>query len=361
MRSSYPHADGEHTNLAPKSTTVVVSNPGFGYRAETGVSTLGSMVEVPTQIEMYAWMKLTRTFDEQMVAMWKQGRGLGGTFSGRGHEAISVGAGMALGPHDVVAPMHRDLGTYLVRGMTPERIFGNMLGKATGASRGRDANLHGVGDLELGIIGFISHLPQSLPTTLGVAMAFRYRNEPRVAMTFVGDGGTTSGGFHETLNMAGLWQTPFVLIIENNQYAYSTPLDQQMRAPNFAERAATYGVATASVDGNSVTDVYEACGVAIERARTGGGPTVIEATTMRMLGHAIHDGAEYVPPELLEHWRARDPLALHRAHLLESGIASEATLDRLDTTARERIATAIAEAERAPMPDPSTLTDGVYA
>ncbi len=319
------------------------------------------MVDPRVQIEMYAWMKLARTFDEQMVAMWKQGRGLGGTFSGRGHEAIGVGAGMALGPDDIVAPMHRDLGTYLVRGMSPERIFGNMLGRATGASRGRDANLHGVGDLGLGIIGFISHLPQSLPTTLGVAMSFRYRGEPRAAMTFVGDGGTTSGAFHETLNMAGLWQAPFVLVIENNQYAYSTPLDQQMHSPNFSERAGVYGITTATVDGNSVVDVHAACTEALERARAGGGPTVIEATTMRMLGHAIHDGAEYVPAGLLEEWERRDPVAGHRRHLTEAGIASEATLDRLDVAARERIATAVAEAERAPLPDPDTLTDGVYA
>ncbi len=318
-------------------------------------------MDEPTQIEMYAWMKLTRTFDEQMVAMWKQGRGLGGTFSGRGHEAISVGAGMALGPDDVVAPMHRDLGTYLVRGMRPERIFGNMLGKATGASRGRDANLHGVGDLDLGIIGFISHLPQSLPTTLGVAMAFKYRDEPRAAMTFVGDGGTTSGAFHETLNMAGLWQAPFVLVIENNQYAYSTPLDQQMHSPNFSERASVYGITTVTVDGNAVIDVFETCAEALERARMGGGPTVIEATTMRMLGHAIHDGAEYVPAGLLEEWERRDPVTNHRKHLLESDVASEATLDQLDATARERIAAAIADAEGAPMPDPDTLGDGVYA
>jgi pyruvate dehydrogenase E1 component alpha subunit len=319
------------------------------------------MADPRLQIEMYVWMKLTRTFDEQMVAMWKQGRGLGGTFSGRGHEAISVGAGMALGPDDIVAPMHRDLGTYLVRGMTPERIFGNMLGRATGASRGRDANLHGVGDLSLGIIGFISHLPQSLPTTLGVAMSFRYRDEHRAAMTFVGDGGTTSGAFHETLNMAGLWQAPFVLVIENNQYAYSTPLSQQMHSPNFSDRAAVYGVETASVDGNSVTDVYDACTEALDRARAGGGPTVIEATTMRMQGHAIHDGAEYVPRELLEDWEQRDPVALHRTHLVQSGIATVATLDRLDATARDRITSAIAESEKAPMPDPSTLHDGLYA
>ena len=169
-------------------------------------------------IEMYAWMALTRAFDDQMVAMWKQGRGLGGAFSQRGHEAISVGAGLALEPDDVVAPMHRDLGTYLIRRMSPERILGNMLGRAIGASKGRDANLHGVGDLDLGIIGFVSHLPQALPTTLGVAMAFKYRDERRAAMTFIGDGGTTSGAFHETLNMAGLWRAPFVLVVENNQF-----------------------------------------------------------------------------------------------------------------------------------------------
>jgi pyruvate dehydrogenase E1 component alpha subunit len=313
------------------------------------------------QIEMYAWMRLTRVFDDQMVAMWKQGRGLGGTFSGRGHEAISVAAGMALGPDDVVAPMHRDLGTYLVRGMKPERIFGNLLGRTIGASRGRDANLHGLTDLDLGIIGFVSHIPQALPTALGAAMSFKYRDEPRVALTFIGDGGTTAGAFHETLNMAGLWQAPFVLIIENNKYAYSTPLEQQMRSSNFSERAGAYGVHTIEVDGNSVNSMYSACVDAIERARGGEGPSVIEATTMRMLGHAIHDGAEYVPRELLEEWEQRDPLAIHRAHLIESDIASEATLDQLDMAARERIKEAIETAESAPLPDPSSLTDGVFA
>lgn len=313
------------------------------------------------QVEMYAWMSLTRSFDDQMVAMWKQGRGMGGTFSGRGHEAIAVGAGMALAPDDIVAPMHRDLGTYLIRGMTPERLFGNLLGRAMGASKGRDANLHGVGDLSLGIIGFVSHLPQSLPTTLGVAMSFRYRNEARAAMTFVGDGGTTSGGFHETLNMAGLWHAPFVLIVENNQYAYSTPLDQQMNTPNFSQRAAAYGVATEQVDGNSVIAVYRTCVDALERARSGGGPTVIEATTMRMLGHAIHDGAEYVPPELLAEWELRDPLRVHRDHLITTGIADEATLVGIEDSAHKRIGEAIAIAEAAPLPHPDSLHDDVYA
>lgn len=146
-------------------------------------------------------MCLARVFDENMVALWKQGRGLGGTFSQRGHEAISVGAGYALAPEDMVAPMHRDLGCYLLRGMSARRIFGNLLGRANGVSGGRDANLHGMGDLDLNIVGFISHLPHSLPVALGVAMSFTYRGEPRVALTFTGDGGASAGLFHETLNL----------------------------------------------------------------------------------------------------------------------------------------------------------------
>lgn len=306
-------------------------------------------------------MSLTRIFDETMVAMWKQGRGLGGAFSQRGHEAISVAAGMALGPDDVAAPMHRDLGTYLVRGMTPDRIFGNLLGRTTGPSQGRDANLHGVGDLDLGIIGFISHIPQALPTTLGVAMSFKLRREPRVALTTVGDGGFTSGGTHETLNMASLYRAPFVLIVEDNKYAYSTPLEQQMRSARFAEKAAAYDIPSTRVDGNDFDAMYAAVAVGIDRAREGGGPTLIEADTMRMLGHAIHDGAEYVPAEMLERWKQRDPVLSFRQRLLDEGVANSEQLDAIDRTAHEKVEAAVATAEAAPFPDPSTLYDGVYA
>jgi pyruvate dehydrogenase E1 component alpha subunit len=306
-------------------------------------------------------MALTRAFDDSMVAMWKQGRGLGGAFSQRGHEAISVAAGMALGPDDVAAPMHRDLGTYLVRGMTPDRIFGNLLGRSTGPSQGRDANLHGLGDLSLGIIGFVSHIPQALPTTLGVAMSFKLRREPRVALTTVGDGGFTSGATHETLNMASLYQAPFVLIIEDNKYAYSTPLDQQMSSARFAEKMAAYDIPASKVDGNDFDAMYVAVSEAIDRARDGGGPSVVEADTMRMLGHAIHDGAEYVPAELLEHWKARDPVAAMRRRLLEGGTATEDQLVAIDHVAQQKVRDAIATAEAAPLPDPSTLYDGVYA
>lgn len=313
------------------------------------------------QLELLYWMQLTRTFDENMVALWKQGRGLGGTFSQRGHEATSVGSGYALAPEDVVAPMHRDLGCYLLRGMTPERIFGNMLGRANGVSGGRDANMHGMGDLDLGIVGFISHLGHSLPVALGMAMSFSYRGERRVALTYTGDGTSSAGLFHETLNMAAVYQAPLVVLVENNQYAYSTPLDQQMRVSDIACRAEVYGMPGVIVDGNDVEAVYTATHAAIERARSGGGPTLIEAKTMRMLGHAIHDGFEYVPRELLAAWEKRDPLRLYSEKLLAEGVATSDDIAAIHQRCEDEIAAAVAFAEASPLPAGETVTRGVYA
>ena len=286
------------------------------------------------RLDLYYWMQLTRTFDERMIALWKAGRGVGGTFSERGHEAISVGAGSALRPEDVVAPMHRDLGTYLVRGMTPRRIFCSLLGRDTGVTHGRDVNIHGMGDLSLGVIGFISHLPHSLPAGLGAAMSFRYRGEARVAVSFTGDGGSSAGLFHETLNLAAVYNAPWVLIVENNQYAYSTPVCEQMKLPDIARRADAYGIPGRVVDGNDVEAVHGAATEAIERARSGAGPTLLEFKTMRMLGHAIHDGAEYVPQELLAQWEARDPITTYAARLIAGASRMRLSLKRLATGAR---------------------------
>ncbi len=313
------------------------------------------------KLEIYYWMRLTRTFDELMVAYWKQGKGLGGTFSQRGHEAISVAAGFALAPEDVVAPMHRDLGCYLLRGMTPRRIFAGLLGKDTGVNRGRDANLHGIGDLHLNIVGYISHLPQSLPVTVGVAMSFTYRKEPRVAMTFVGDGSSSAGVFHESLNIAAIYNAPVVIIIENNQYAYSTPVAHQTKVQNYAQRAAAYGIPGEQVDGNDVEAVYAVVKTAVDRARNGGGPTLIEAITMRMLGHAIHDGAEYVPRELLAEWEKRDPVQNFEQRLLSQGLIDQAEIDEIKQRCLVEVTDAIEYAEGSPLPDAATILDGVYA
>lgn len=313
------------------------------------------------KLELYYWMRLTRTLDERMVALWKQSRGVGGTFSQRGHEAISVGAGYALGPHDVVAPMHRDLGTFLLRGITPRRVFASLLGRATGVSGGRDVNIHGMGDLSLGIFGFISHLPHSLPVGLGAAMSFRYRGEPRVAISFTGDGASSAGLFHETLNLAAVYNAPWVCIVENNQYAYSTPVADQMKVIDIARRADAYGIPGAIVDGNDVEAVYAVVKEALERARGGGGPSLIEVKTMRMLGHAIHDGAEYVPAGLLAEWEARDPIVRFETRLLAERVTDEAELNEIGQRCAVEVEDAIAYAEASPWPDPDTVAQGVYA
>jgi pyruvate dehydrogenase E1 component alpha subunit len=267
---------------------------------------------------------------------------------------------MALGARDVVAPMHRDLGCYLVRGMTPERIFRNLLGRSGGVTEGRDANLHGLGDLDLGIIGFISHLPASLPVALGAAMSFVMRDEPRAALTFTGDGASSAGAWHETLNMAAVYSAPLVVVVENNQYAYSTPLRQQMAIVDIADRAVGYGMPGVVVDGNDVELVHGVTHVALERARNGDGPTLIEAKTMRMLGHAIHDGAEYVDDELLAVWARRDPLLRYRRRLIDEGITAS-QLASIDEVAMTQIDAAVAGAEAADWPDPATVEEGVYA
>ena len=313
------------------------------------------------KLEIFYWMVLTRTFDEGMVSLWKQGRGLGGTFSERGHEAVSVGSAYALAPEDIIAPMHRDIGAYFLRGLTPRRVFGNLLGKTTGVTGGRDANIHGMGDLSLGIVGYISHIPMSMPIALGVAMSLKLRKEARVAMTYVGDGGSTAGLWHESLNMAGLYQAPYVLIVENNQYAYSTHVSQQMPIENIADRAAGYNIPSEIVDGNDVEAVYQATCVAVERARQGGGPSLIETKTMRMMGHAIHDGAEYVPRELLAEWEKKDPVARYQDKLLAEKVTDEDEVNEIRQRAAVEIEDAIEFAEASPLPDPETVMDGLYA
>jgi len=307
------------------------------------------------------WMRFARAFDDRCIAMYKQGKIAGGYFSQLGHEAISVGAALALGPDDIIAPMHRDVGAYFLRGLSPRRVAAQYYGRAAGPSAGRDANMHGLGDLSHGIIGFVSHLPQSLPVATGVAHAFKLKHEPRVAMTFFGDGSASEGLSHETLNWAGVFQLPIVYIVENNQYAYSTPLARQMRVPDIAARAAHYGFPGVIVDGNDFFAVYAAAVEAVERARSGGGPTLIECKTMRMRGHAIHDNMAYVPPELIAEWQKRDPIARFEERLRAEGKLDEAAFEEMLGQIEADIDDALAFADETPYPDPATLRHGVYA
>lgn len=310
--------------------------------------------------QAHYWMRLTRALDDRILALHKQGKIAGGCFSQLGHEAISVGAALALGPDDVVAPMHRDLGAYLVRGITPRRIMAQHLGRATGVTRGRDANLHGLGDLAFGVVGFVSMLPASMPVAVGMAHAFRLKGEQRVAMTYFGDGSSSQGLCHEAMNWAAVFQVPVVFICENNQYAYSTPLSRQMRIADIASRAAGYGFPGIVVDGNDFFAVHEAAVAAVARAREGGGPTLIECKTMRMRGHAVHDNMAYVPRELLEEWAARDPIRRFEQQLRDRGLLDDAMLADLEARIESEVDDAQAFAEQSPYPDPATVTVGVY-
>ncbi|MFV9504075.1 MAG: thiamine pyrophosphate-dependent dehydrogenase E1 component subunit alpha [Oscillochloridaceae bacterium umkhey_bin13] len=311
--------------------------------------------------QAHYWMRLTRALDDRGTFLHKQSKIVGGYFSQIGHEALSVAAGLALGPDDVCAPMHRDLGTYLVRGLHPRRILAQFLGREAGVSRGRDANLHGMGDMSLGLIGFISHLPASTGVITGVAHAFKLRGEPRVAMGFFGDGSASQGLAHEAMNWAAVFQVPLVLICENNQYAYSTPLSRQMHIEHIADRAAGYGMPGMIVDGNDFCAVYEAACAAVEQARNGGGPSLIECKTMRMRGHAIHDNMAYVPRDLLEQWAAQDPIARFEAQLRSHGLLDDASLAALLAQIEAELDEAQAFAEAAPYPAGADVTVGVYA
>lgn len=307
------------------------------------------------------WMRFTRAFDDRLTALFKQGKLVGGLFSQIGHEAISVGAALALDDDDVIAPLHRDVGAYFVRGMTPARVMSQYLGRETGPSRGRDVNMHGCGDLSINIVGFVSHLPQALPVAVGCAHAFKLKREPRVAMNFFGDGASSEGLTHEALNWASVFQLPMIFIVENNQYAYSTPTARQMRVENIADRAAGYGMPSIVVDGNDFFRVYETTKQAVEHARKGGGPALIECKTMRMRGHAIHDNMSYVPKELLAEWETRDPLVRLEIRLREMGLLDDAKQAELMARVERDLDAAQAFAENAPLPDPGQLTQGIYA
>jgi pyruvate dehydrogenase E1 component alpha subunit len=218
-----------------------------------------------------------------------------------------------------------------------------------------------MGDLNLNIFGFISSLPAALPLALGAALSFTYRNEARVALTYFGDGSSSEGGCHETLNLAAVWRAPIVFICENNQYAYSTPLSKQLTIENIADRAAGYGMPGIVVDGNDVLAVYEANQAAVDRARRGDGPTLIECKTLRMLGHAYHDDGSYVPRDLLDEWARRDPLLIYEHQLRDMGALTDDELVVLDRRIEAEVDDAVDFAEASPWPKGEDAAEGVYA
>lgn len=322
---------------------------------------MGVQQPIPVELlNIYYYLKLTRGLEQRVITLYRQGKIVGGVYLGTGEEAIGVGSASALEPSDVIAPTHRDLGANLMKGITAKEYMAQYLAKQTGLTRGRDGNVH-FGDITRGIIGFISPMADLLPVAAGVGLAFKIRHERRVVAAFFGDGASSRGDFHEALNLAAVLKLPVVFICHNNQYAYSTPLSRQMAIEHIADRAKAYGMPGISVDGNDVLAVRNAVALAVARARMGEGPSLVEGKTMRMRGHAEHDDASYVPPALLEEWRARDPIDRFTAYLRDQKFFDDTSAKAIDDRIAKEIEEAVLFAESSPLPDAKDLLEGVYA
>ena len=311
-------------------------------------------------LAVYRHMLITRGIEERGHILYKQGKIPGSFYTGRGNEAAAVGVGTAMGRDDVGTPLHRDMGVHVTRGVEPWRIFAQYMGREGGPTRGRDGNVH-MALPELGLHPMVSHLPAMLPVAVGMALAFKIRGDRRVAVGWFGEGAAARGDAHEGMNFAGVRQLPVVFVCDNNQWAYSTPTYLGYPVEHIADRAAAYGFDGVVVDGTDVLAVYREAKRAIDKARGGGGPTLLECMTLRMEGHAVHDDAFYVPKEMFEQWAAHDPLERYRTWLRERAELSDEEEDSINASVKRLLNDALERAEESPLPDAKGLEQGVFA
>jgi len=314
----------------------------------------------PQLHELYYYMRLTRSLEERLVNLYRQTKVVGGLFRSLGQEADSVGSAYALGPGDILSPLIRNLGSMLVRGATPVEVLRQYMAKADSPTRGRELNIH-FNDLERGFLGQISHLGDMVPVMAGVALTFKMRREPRVGMVYVGDGAMSTGAFHEGINFAAVQRLPLVIIAENNGYAYSTPFHKQTAVKALVDKAAGYGVPGVQADGNDVLATYETTRGAVDRARSGGGVTLVELVTYRRRGHAEHDNQSYVARDEIAFWEERDPIDRYLKQLRESGWATDQEIAAIDARIGAELDAAVDLVEPEPMPEATSALDGVLA
>jgi TPP-dependent pyruvate/acetoin dehydrogenase alpha subunit len=312
------------------------------------------------RLELYYWMRLTRSLEERLVNLYRQTKVVGGLFRSLGQEADAVGSAYALQQGDILSPLIRNLGSMLVKGATPVEILKQYMAKGDSPTRGRELNIH-FGDTERGFIGQISPLGDMVPVMAGVTLSFRMRGENRVGLVYVGDGATSTGAFHEGINFAAVQRCPLVVIIENNGYAYSTPTTKQSLVKQFADKAIGYGIPGETADGNDVIATYEATKRAVDRARRGEGTSIVELMTFRRKGHAEHDNQSYVPPGQIEQWAAQnDPIDRYVARLGSEGVPPE-ELAAIDARILREIDEATDIAEQSGVPEPLDALVGIYA
>jgi TPP-dependent pyruvate/acetoin dehydrogenase alpha subunit len=315
-------------------------------------------------LEIYRYLRLTRTLEERLVALYRQSKVIGGLFRSLGQEGESVASAYALARgknQDILSPLIRNLGSMLVMGAEPIEILRQYMAKADGPTRGRELNVH-FNDLERGYLGQISHLGDMIPVMAGIALTFKLRREPRVGLVYIGDGGTSTGTFHEGLNFAAVQRVPLVVIAEYNRWAYSTPPEKQFAVKDLAEKARGYGLPAVSVDGNDVLAVYEATKSAVERARRGEGVHLIEVKTYRRKGHAEHDDQHYVPKEELDWWaKENDPVDRYVKQVVRNEWADDRELQAIDERVKAEIDAATDACVEEPLPPGDSALTAVYA
>jgi TPP-dependent pyruvate/acetoin dehydrogenase alpha subunit len=311
-------------------------------------------------LQMLYYLKLVRAFEERLSILHRQGKVLGGIFSGIGQEAIVVGTCYGLRREDYICPLHRDLGAFLVKGVEPKHLMAQIFGKRDGLSRGKDSYLHS-GVPELGIFGNTSMLGANLPVACGLAYGFKLRRQDRVVLGYFGEGAASVGDTHEAMNFAGIHKLPVVFVCENNFYAYSVPVEKQMAIADVADRAAAYGFPGTTSYGNDLLAVFHATRQAIERARRGEGPTLIEFKTYRWHGHSEHDKAFYRSEEELLEWKSRDPIPQFETYLREKQVVNAENLGEITRRVQREIEEAVQFAEENPYPEPESALEDLYA
>jgi TPP-dependent pyruvate/acetoin dehydrogenase alpha subunit len=311
-------------------------------------------------LQIYYFMRLTREMEDRTRKLFLQGKIVGGVYTAQGHEATTVGAAMTLREGDCIVPQHRDLGMHLVRGGSPRAVMCQWLARGNSPTLGRDGQIH-IGDMHHGIVPMISLLGESLPVACGIALTMKRLKRSTVVLASCGDGATNTGQFHEALNFASVQKLPIIFLIENNGYAYSTPTHKQFAVKDLSERARAYAMPGESVDGNDVLAVMEAVERALEHARSGQGPTLVECKTFRVRGHSEADKADYVPQELREAWLKKDPIKRFEIYLQQKGMLNPAVQAEIEARVKEVVADAVDFAESSPEPEPATVADFVFA